>query len=591
MVLSERSAVADDPRWSVTAVSTVSEVPTRTDDHSPDCIVCDHDPPAIESITAVARLRNESPTVPIVVATDQGSERLASDVTLAGATSYVPCSPAEWSSLRNHLEEAVGSGSPGTTPDPNTSGDVLGLPFEGLPVGIVALDQRGTVIDANEPAMDLLGVSQETILNSSIGAIADDQSTDQDLEAEYRAILDELVTTDASVDSLQWTTTVGETRRHVDLTLALLSKNGHDGTVGVLRDISEKKRQREELDRFETLVEAIPDPIYELDEAGRLTYWNQAALEQFGYDDVDPDEFDVTYFDIIPAEEIEKIQNKTRELLSGETTESRTTIAHQAVRSNGQQFPVQNHFALRFTENGQLGGAAGTIRDISHQKRRKQRLHVLNRVLRHNLGNDMNTIMGYAELLTERIDDPELKGFADSIIRTAVGLASMAENVRRLQDVVEEGVAPDQTTDIGSQLEVACDWIRESYPLADVSVDYPESSVVVHGTPKLRVAFQEVLENAVEHANRPQPAVSVKTEVKTKQIEITIEDEGPGIPEHERAVLTGTEEITPLTHGSGLGLWTVKWIVEAAQGTVDIETGEQRGSTVTITLQRAQTES
>jgi signal transduction histidine kinase len=199
----------------------------------------------------------------------------------------------------------------------------------------------------------------------------------------------------------------------------------------------------------------------------------------------------------------------------------------------------------------------------------------------------MNTIMGYAELLAERVEDPELEAFADSIIRTAVGLASMAENVRRLQDVVEEGAALDQTTDVTPQLEAAVDWIRESHPLADISVDAFESSVMVHGTPKLRIAFQEVLENAVEHANRPQPAVSIETETSADQIQVTVEDEGPGIPEHERSVLTGHEKITPLTHGSGLGLWTVKWIVEAAQGTVDIETDEQRGSTVTITLQRA----
>jgi signal transduction histidine kinase len=51
-------------------------------------------------------------------------------------------------------------------------------------------------------------------------------------------------------------------------------------------------------------------------------------------------------------------------------------------------------------------------------------------------------------------------------------------------------------------------------------------------------------------------------------------------------VLThGTE--SPLHHGSGLGLWLVHWLVEASGGDLDFADNRQRGSVVTLTLERA----
>jgi signal transduction histidine kinase len=66
---------------------------------------------------------------------------------------------------------------------------------------------------------------------------------------------------------------------------------------------------------------------------------------------------------------------------------------------------------------------------------------------------------------------------------------------------------------------------------------------------------------------------------------VTVADDGPGIPEHELAVLTGDEPITQLSHGSGLGLWLVIWLAESYGGHVRF--GDDGGTTVTVTIPRA----
>jgi len=68
---------------------------------------------------------------------------------------------------------------------------------------------------------------------------------------------------------------------------------------------------------------------------------------------------------------------------------------------------------------------------------------------------------------------------------------------------------------------------------------------------------------------------------------IRVDDDGPGLPEAERAVLESGSE-TPLVHGQGLGLWLVYWVVTGLDG--DVEVVEFRdGTTVEVRLPRPDT--
>jgi signal transduction histidine kinase len=67
---------------------------------------------------------------------------------------------------------------------------------------------------------------------------------------------------------------------------------------------------------------------------------------------------------------------------------------------------------------------------------------------------------------------------------------------------------------------------------------------------------------------------------------VSVADDGPGIPDHERAVLTDGEE-TALEHGSGLGLWLVHWVVERSGGRLSFAENDPRGSVVRMDLRPA----
>jgi len=124
---------------------------------------------------------------------------------------------------------------------------------------------------------------------------------------------------------------------------------------------------------------------------------------------------------------------------------------------------------------------------------------------------------------------------------------------------------------------------REAYPDATIRTDLLD--VAVPGKEHaLKVMFEELLENALEHTDGPNPDVTVTVSRPTDQrVAVSIADDGPGLPEIERQVIRDGEE-TALLHSEGMGLWIVNWFVTKLSGSIQVTTAEGDGTTVTITL-------
>lgn len=129
--------------------------------------------------------------------------------------------------------------------------------------------------------------------------------------------------------------------------------------------------------------------------------------------------------------------------------------------------------------------------------------------------------------------------------------------------------------------------VREAWPDAEVTLSAPDVAPV-RATDEvlLATAFRNLVENAIEHNDRPRPRVDVAVQDGGRWTAVSVADDGPGIPSMERSVLRSRGE-APLRHGSGLGLWVVRWIVRACGGDLDEEENEPRGSVVTVRLRPA----
>jgi signal transduction histidine kinase len=199
----------------------------------------------------------------------------------------------------------------------------------------------------------------------------------------------------------------------------------------------------------------------------------------------------------------------------------------------------------------------------------REKLAVLNRVLRHNLRTEANVLSGYADLIVADVDDPDLIEAATTIQQSAATVGSLAEGAGRIVDATARRGEVHDPVDATAVATDAVTAVSERFPDASTTCLFPTtdtSRLWVRAGDGLRTALDELLENAVVHADRPDPTVAVTVTEHDGQVAVTVADDGPGVPEIERDVVAGDREITQLTHGSGLGLWTAKAVTEAAGG-------------------------
>jgi len=195
-------------------------------------------------------------------------------------------------------------------------------------------------------------------------------------------------------------------------------------------------------------------------------------------------------------------------------------------------------------------------------------------VFRHNVRNDLNVIQGYTDLLIDRVDDERSRECLETIRQTTDDVVAISEKLRVIETATPE--APTGRVDLvdavreaaddidGADVTVSVEAPTEAWIRADGSVEYP---------------IREVFENAVTH-NEGVCRVDACIERNGTVTCLEVNDNGPGIPDDERAVLQAETE-TPLSHASSIGLWLVKWMCETQGGTVDFETTDD-GTTVRL---------
>jgi len=214
----------------------------------------------------------------------------------------------------------------------------------------------------------------------------------------------------------------------------------------------------------------------------------------------------------------------------------------------------------------------------SERVRQKNLINVLNRVIRHNLRNSMAVIRGRTAHIAEQC--PDAVG-SQTILNQCDRLIDLSHKARTLESVIIEEFDQEQQP-LGPLLAEICDSVAEEYPSASVGIECnPELSVAVR--PSFEQALTELIENGAKHSGTA-PSVSVSVTTVPNAVQINIADNGPGLANTEREVLTDGIE-TPLAHGSGLGIWMAYWIVTSHDGTIDADVTEE-GTTLTVEIPR-----
>lgn len=161
------------------------------------------------------------------------------------------------------------------------------------------------------------------------------------------------------------------------------SNNDISNVLTLLQDITSVKNSQEALaesnKRFRDLSNLLPQPVFESDNRGYITYSNHAGFNTFGYrqEDIDNGIHALRFF--APEERVRVVANLK------EKREEVFSKSHEyiAIKSDGTRFPVLVYTAPITDRNGQVG-LRGLVVDITERKQAEERLQD-NQKKYHNL--------------------------------------------------------------------------------------------------------------------------------------------------------------------------------------------------------------
>jgi PAS domain S-box-containing protein len=164
----------------------------------------------------------------------------------------------------------------------------------------------------------------------------------------------------------------------VDISSNLFESGGRKFVMGIFHDVSQRKladaqqvqwvnQLRESEARFRELADLLPQPVFETNVHGVLTFVNRSALERFGYDPEDlSDGLHVLH--MVASDDRERALDVIQNIFRGERTGSNE---YQAIRKDGTRFPIIITSSL-IIRDGKPAGLRGIITDITERKRTEE---------------------------------------------------------------------------------------------------------------------------------------------------------------------------------------------------------------------------
>lgn len=423
--------------------------------------------------------------------------------------------------------------------------------FDGLRDAVVVVDDRGSVTDANPAAREVFDVD------------------DADLGRNASELLPEEVLAERQGDeSRTVTVTVDGERRYLEPRWRSLPSAG-GATVISFRDVTERTQVER---RYQAYIEHSHDVVVVTDADGVLRYVSPAVERVLGHD---PERVTGSSIaDHIHPDDRRGVTASFSESLDSPGEAVRVTF--RARHADGGWRTLEGVGVNGF-EDPHVDGFLVTLRDATTRNRYDQRLRVLTRVLRHDLRNELNVVMGHADTLAESEPEP-IASKGTTIRRAAVRLAELGERVRGVDRTLRDADHGGRPVYVDEVVESVAELAAEQYPNATVTTDVPDG-VAAYADDLLATALWNVVENGIVHNDGDAPTVSVAVREEEGAVELAVRDDGPSIPASERVAVESGRE-TQLEHASGLGLWLVRWVLDGVDGELTFPDTEAGGAVV-----------
>jgi signal transduction histidine kinase len=342
-------------------------------------------------------------------------------------------------------------------------------------------------------------------------------------------------------------------------------------------------------ERFDIDYDELPDGVVIADRHGRIVVFNRAAARITGIEASSAVGSQLT--DALPLEDLEgRNWWRCTDPYGGLTIRTGQPETHLLL-PGGRDVLATARF---MREGGNVQRVVVGLRDTSARARAERRHADLIATVAHELRSPLTSVKGFTATLLakwERFTDDQRKlmletvdADADRVTRLIAELLDIAridsgrlQLVRYVVDVEE--LIRDQVAGMVAAGQREERFVVTASPVPAAFAD-PD---------KLRQVLANLLENAVRHGDgRVSITIALEAasgaEDDSGMIAVTVDDEGPGIPQEMLGRVFTRFWRGNRRGGTGLGLYIVKGIIEAHGGTITVGTADSGGARFRFTV-------
>jgi len=270
-------------------------------------------------------------------------------------------------------------------------------------------------------------------------------------------------------------------------------------------------------------------------------------------------------------------------------------------RSRRSPIPVVVTSAVLRGEDGEVAGCVAVLRDMTQEREIERMKSEFLSNISHELRTPLTPIKGYAELLAKKDVAPDKQRvFASSILDSTVRLERIVGLLVDFTALEAGRLSPKaRLVDMGAVLErLSAEWSERASRHQFVAEIQPGLDKVTGDERLLRRSIEEVIDNAVKFSpDGGEIRLAARNHrvngvAGSDRVEVSISDQGIGIDPDDAARVFGDFQqvdasATRTYGGLGLGLAFVRRIVEAHDGTVEVDLDRTRGTRLIVEIPSA----
>jgi PAS domain S-box-containing protein len=502
--------------------------------------------------------------------------------------------------------------------DLSHSRSMLNTILDTIPQSIFWKDKNSVYLGCNRTFADSAGIGHPDLIAGK---------TDQDLpwkrEAErYRADDHEVMTN-------------GTARYHIIEPLfradgkeiwadtAKIPLTGSDGRVnavlGVLEDITDRKRAEEELrqseQRYKQLLESITDYTYSVEiqnERPVKTVHGTGCVKVTGFKPADYTAEDKLWLQMVHPDDRKTVEHYADPLYGGKEI---PPLEHRIIHKNGPVIWVRNTYVLKHDANGKVIGYDGLISDITGRKLAEEEIRRLNAELEdrvtqrtaqletankeleafsysvsHDLRAPLRHASGYVDLLLKRFksDLPEkgrhyLNSIADSVHQMGMLIDDLLQFSRTGRTEMRQA-----QTDMNGIVHEVMESLRQDNPLRAIEWIAGRLPSVFCDEAMLKLVWMNLLSNAVKFTRtREKATIEIGAHEEDKEFVFFARDNGVGFDMRYAQKLFGVfQRLHSMEEfeGTGIGLANVRRIISRHEGRTWAQAEPDKGATLYFSL-------